>query len=261
MRMLQRPSGDLAYWEAGDGRPLLFIHGVGTSGALWKDDLAPLSSSHRVVVYDRRGYGESAPPPATWQGHVDDAVAMIEMLGLDKPIVVGYSGGASIALALALARPELPGALVLLDPASNMKKCLTPGFVRVQIVARLLRKLRGERAGAEAWVRYVTSYPGGGCAFDKSPPARREAILANARGLFADADLPSGFEVDEARLGSIAIPTTIIEAKLSPSFLRKSSGRLRRAMPQARAVTLANAGHHVTIDARDEVIELLRATP
>ena len=37
MRMLQRPSGDLAYWEAGDGRPLLFIHGVGTSGALWID--------------------------------------------------------------------------------------------------------------------------------------------------------------------------------------------------------------------------------
>jgi pimeloyl-ACP methyl ester carboxylesterase len=257
---LELASGNLAYWDFGQGRPLVFIHGIGTNGAVWKDDLAPLASTYRVVVYDRRGYGSSSPSPGTWSGQVSDAEALISELRLEKPIVVGYSGGASIALALVVSRPDLVGSLVLLDPACNLKKCLTPEFIAAQIKVRLLRKLRGEQAGIRAWMRYVSSYPAGGCAFDKAPEARRQAVLANAHGLFADVDTPNGFSVDESKMGAIAVPTTIIDAKLSPPFLRKSTARLRRAIPHARNVTIERAGHHISIDARDELLDLLRAT-
>lgn len=60
----------------------------------------------------------------------------------------------------------------------------------------------------------------------------------------------------EDRLGRIEIPTTIVDCKLSPSFLGRSCKRLRKLMPQARTATLEESGHH--IDARDELVALLR---
>jgi pimeloyl-ACP methyl ester carboxylesterase len=54
------------------------------------------------------------------------------------------------------------------------------------------------------------------------------------------------------------VPVTIIEAGLSPVFLRRSCERLKGLMPQARTVTLANRGHHVGLDAADELISILR---
>jgi pimeloyl-ACP methyl ester carboxylesterase len=177
---------------------------------------------------------------------------------VQRAAVIGYSAGASVALDLALHKPEIVSSLVLLDPAVNIKRCLTLGFVKTLLLTRVLRRLKGERAGAEYWIRYVASYTTGGTAFDKASPQRREATLTNARGMFADAQTATKHSIDEDRMGSLPMPVAIIDAKLSPSFLRKSSERLRRAVPQARCVTLGSSGHHVMIDARDEVLANLR---
>jgi pimeloyl-ACP methyl ester carboxylesterase len=265
MQTVELSQGRVAYWVAGDGLPLFFIHGVGTTGETWFDDLQPLTSSYRLIVPNRRGYGESRESPREWIGHRDDAAALLASLGVQRAAVIGYSAGASVALDLALHRPELVSSLVLLDPAVNIKRCMTPGLVKTLLLTRLLRRLRGERAGAEHWMRYVASYTTGGTAFDKASPQRREATLTHARAMFADAQTATKHSIDEARMGSLSMPVAIIDAKLSPAFLRKSCERLRHAMPQARSVTLKNSGHHVMIDARDEVLAILRdvlsATP
>ena len=159
----------LAYREEGDGQPLVFVHGVGTSGELWARDLAPLARDCRLIVYDRRGYGASSESPHDWRAHREDAVALIDALRAAPAVLVGYSGGSIIALDLALERPDLVTSLVLLDPAFNLKRCLTPGFVSALASAQLLRRVRGERRGAEHWMRYVASYSTGGSAFDNAP--------------------------------------------------------------------------------------------
>src|SRR5687767_3123685 len=92
----------LATWDRGEGTPLLFIHGVGTSGALWQSDLGALVTYCRVIVYDRRGYGRSSESPGDWESHREDAAALLEKLCAEPAVVVGYSGGAMIALDLAL---------------------------------------------------------------------------------------------------------------------------------------------------------------
>jgi pimeloyl-ACP methyl ester carboxylesterase len=62
------------------------------------------------------------------------------------------------------------------------------------------------------------------------------------------------------RRGSLTyVPVTIVEAALSPPFLRRSCARLKRLIPQARIVTLADSGHHVGVDAADELLGILRA--
>ena len=166
---------------------------------------------------------------------------MLVKLSAAPAVIIGYSGGAMIALDLALQRPELVRALVLLDPAFNLKRCVTPGLVGHMSAARLLNRLGQPRRGARHWMRYVSSYPSGGCAFDRSPVERRTALLESAGGIFADADSGLG-NVPEDRLGRIELPTTIVDCKLSPSFLRRSCGRLRELMPQARTVTLEQSG-------------------
>ena len=174
MNTLELDGVRLASWEEGSGQPVVFVHGVGTSGELWARDLAPLARDCRLIVYDRRGYGASSESPRDWQAHREDAIALIEALRAAPAVLVGYSGGSMIALDLALERPDLVRSLVLLDPAFNLKRCLTPGFVRTLAGAQLLRRVRGEHRGAEHWMRYVASYPTGGSAFDKAPPERRE---------------------------------------------------------------------------------------
>jgi pimeloyl-ACP methyl ester carboxylesterase len=257
MQVIDLDGRRLAIWDRGEGTPLLFIHGVGTSGALWQSDLTDLVTDCRVIVYDRRGYGASSEPPREWDAHRDDAAALLDKLGAKPAVVVGYSAGAMIALDLALERPELVRELVLLDPAVNLKRCITPGLVGHMSAARLLNRLGRPRRGAAHWMRYVSGYPSGGSAFDRSPVDRREALVDAAGGIFADADSGLG-EVPEDRLSRLEVPMTIVDCKLSPSFLRKSRGRLRELMPQARAVTFEQSGHHVGVDAREELLGLLR---
>jgi esterase len=248
----------LAYWEEGSGQSLVFVHGVGTSGELWARDLAPLARDCRLIVYDRRGYGASSESPRDWRAHRADAIALIDALRAAPAVLVGYSGGSIIALGLALKRPDLVGSLVLLDPAFNLRRCLTPGLVGTLARAQLLRRVRAERRGAESWMRYVASYSTGGSAFDKAPAERRERLLMNSAAIFDDFASGGGEHVDETRLAGIDVPVTIIEAALSPGFLRRSCERLKRLMPQARTVTLANSGHHVGLDAADELLGILR---
>jgi pimeloyl-ACP methyl ester carboxylesterase len=231
---------------------------VGTSGELWARDLAPLARACRLIVYDRRGYGASSESPRDWRAHREDTIALIDALRAAPVVLVGYSGGSIIALDLALERPDLVTSLVLLDPAFNLKRCLTPGFVRTLAGAQLLRRARGERRGAEHWMRYVASYPTGGSAFDKAPAERRDLLLENFAAIFDDFASGGGEHVDETRLARIDLPVTIIEAGLSPAFLRRSCERLKQVMPQARTVTLADSGHYVGLDAADELLGILR---
>jgi pimeloyl-ACP methyl ester carboxylesterase len=156
MRMLSVGDSQLEVWDRGTGASLVFIHGVVTSGQMWAADLAELANDLRLIVYNRRGYGASSSSPQNWEAHGDDAVALIETLNAAPAVVIGYSGGAIVALNVVLKRPDLVARLVLLDPAVNLKRCLTPGFLRTIATVRLLRWLRGDRAAAERWLRYVS---------------------------------------------------------------------------------------------------------
>ena len=258
MEALELEGRQLSYTDTGSGRPLVFVHGVGTSGQIWADDLAPLAADCRLIVYDRRGYGASSASPRDWVEHRADAEALIEALSAAPAVLVGYSGGAMVALPLALERPELVSSLVLLDPAFDLKHCRTAGLVKAVLGAQARRRLFGERRGAEHWMQYVGSYPTGGSAFEKTSPDRRERLLSNASAVFDDYASSGADAIEMSRLAGIGVPVTLIEAALSPPFLRRSCRRLKQLLPQASTVTLEQSGHWVGADARAELLALLR---
>ena len=242
----------LAYWDSGSGPPLVLVHGAGTSGELWAEDVAELARDCRYITYDRRGFGASSEAAESWEAQTDDAIDLIEALDAAPCVLVGFSGGSIIVLDLVLRRPELVRHLVLLDPAFNVRRCLTPGLVWTVAKAQLLRRIRGERRGIEPWLRYVTR-----SAFEDAPPERRERILDNAGAIFADLGGGGGEHVDESRFAGIAVPVTLVEAEQSPPFLRRSCARLKGLIPQAETIALERSGHAVNVQARDDVVSIL----
>jgi pimeloyl-ACP methyl ester carboxylesterase len=89
-------------------------------------------------------------------------------------------------------------------------------------------------------------------------PGRRETILASASGILADLDSGDGEHVDGTRLAGIETPVTIVDARLGPDLFRRSVEDVRTLMPQARHVTLEHSSHIVMLDAREEMLDVLR---
>jgi pimeloyl-ACP methyl ester carboxylesterase len=104
---------------AGEGPPLVLLHGLGGSSANWALLAPRLAERHRVVLVDLPGHGRSGPlPAAPGIGPYADRVALLlERLGLGAAVVVGHSLGGLVALRLAARHPGSVRGLVLAAPA------------------------------------------------------------------------------------------------------------------------------------------------
>lgn len=164
----------------GDGRPVLLLHGLASTCHIW-DLVAPrLAADFRVVALDQRGHGLSAQVDegfdfATVSG---DAAAFIGALGWERPVIVGHSWGADVALELAAAQPELAAGLIFVDGGA-IEPSARPGWT--------LEQAREDMAPpiftgfTEEMMRQRVSSGG---RFGPNPPeAVVEAVLANFRTL------------------------------------------------------------------------------
>ncbi len=117
----------LHYQEAGEGEPvMILLHGFGASTFSWRSVIQPLSSLGRVIAYDRPAFGlTERPMPGEWRGQnpyspeaqVEQLIALMDALGVERAVLVGNSAGGTVALNAALAYPKRVQALVLVDAA------------------------------------------------------------------------------------------------------------------------------------------------
>jgi pimeloyl-ACP methyl ester carboxylesterase len=111
---------DLAYAEAGEGAPVVLVHGVLTT---LEDMMIGLSDAlaqrHRVIAFDRPGFGRSTvrrfQDAGIWR-QAQRLNAALSTLGLERPVIVGHSFGASVALAMAIQNPTKIGGVVAIAP-------------------------------------------------------------------------------------------------------------------------------------------------
>jgi pimeloyl-ACP methyl ester carboxylesterase len=125
---------DIAYLDAGEGDPVLLIHGFGTNVDFnwvqpgWVDDLT--ASGRRVIASDDRGHGGSAklydPEGYRMQHLAKDAARLLDHLGIERADVLGYSMGARVAAMLAIARPQRTRSLVLGGMGRSLVEGLPP---------------------------------------------------------------------------------------------------------------------------------------
>src|SRR6187397_451545 len=94
-QQLRDPSGT-AYVDAGSGPPIVLLHGVGLTGAMWSPIAERLQQRHRVIVPDMLGHGGSPQPraDASLADYAKQIVTLVRHLGIASAGVVGFSMGA-----------------------------------------------------------------------------------------------------------------------------------------------------------------------
>ncbi len=136
------------FHDAGEGFPVLFIHGSGpgvSAWANWRLAIPEISKAHRVIAPDMVGFGFSERPANvaynvdTW---VAQAIGLLDALNIPKAHVVGNSFGGAIALALAIRHPERVGRLVLMGSV-GVPFPITEGLDRVWGYQPSFENMRG----------------------------------------------------------------------------------------------------------------------
>jgi aminoacrylate hydrolase len=106
--------GEIYYETHGDGPPLMMVAGLGGVGSYWTPNLPRFAAHCRVILHDQRGTGRSSRVPVRSIGQMaDDAVQLMDHLGIGQCAWLGHSTGAAIGADLALDHPGRISRLVL----------------------------------------------------------------------------------------------------------------------------------------------------
>ena len=100
----------IRYHRTGGDKPTLLIaHGVTDNGLSWSRFARAMEQNYDVILYDRRGHGFSDAPESgyTFRDHAEDMAGLITALGLDRPHILGHSGGAVTGVAANVARIKI----------------------------------------------------------------------------------------------------------------------------------------------------------
>ena len=130
------------YYEIhGSGRPLILLHGGLGAGEVMRPILPALGAGHQVILPDLQGHGRTADidRPIDARLMADDIAALIDLLGLDRPDLFGYSLGGGVAFWVASKYPEKVGKLVVCSV-----------YLRPDAIDPALRAQQGQVSGAAA---------------------------------------------------------------------------------------------------------------
>ena len=118
-------NGYLYYEEAGEGIPLILVHGHSLDCRMWDGQFYVFARNYRIIRYDLRGYGKSSPQSEDYQfTHVEDLVALMDSLHIDKAHIVGLSLGGYVGTDMLGWFPERMLSAVL--ASGNLRKSKGP---------------------------------------------------------------------------------------------------------------------------------------
>lgn len=253
--------GTVFFREAGEGRPILLVHGAGPDSRGWAATFDDLATDHRVIAYDRRGYGQSADEPLVdWHGHAEDATALLRELDAAPAVIAGWSGGGIVALDLAVHHPELVAATVLAETALRGKRKVTPSLAVTFVRAQLQRARGRERRATETWLRWALKEKGGGCTLDRDdyPQERLQAMLENSRGIWNDLGSGDGSHIPSEALATISCPVTCLYGDLSQPWFAKTTEAIPKLIPHAQVAVIRGTNHAFTFHQPGEFAQAIR---
>lgn len=228
-------TADLAVSMAGEGPPIVFLHAGVADRRMWWSQLAAFAVTHRVVAFDRRGFGDTQYK-AEPHSQVRDLDVVMEALDIQRAVIAGCSQGGGIAIDYALSYPERVDGLVLVAPAINGAPEPASYPIKIQKLVDAIERAsqaddieRLNRLEAHAWL--------------DGPGEAEGRVGGNLRLLFLDmngialrADDP-GEQRDEMNsfksFRELTVPIEIVSGELDFPHInersRKLSGQARRA--------------------------------
>jgi pimeloyl-ACP methyl ester carboxylesterase len=141
-RMVAVGDVELHVAEAGEGEPLLLLHGWPQHWWCWRRLIGPLAASYRVLAVDLRGWGWSSAPPGDYakRTFARDVVALMDAEGLRRVLLMGHDWGGYVAFLVALEHPERVRRLVALDISppwlgpARARHIALPAFASYQVL-------------------------------------------------------------------------------------------------------------------------------
>jgi pimeloyl-ACP methyl ester carboxylesterase len=258
----------LHYIERGQGDPVVLIHG---NGALIQDFIVSglvdgLSERHRVIVFDRPGFGYSTRPRTriwTPMAQADVLRKALDQLGVEQAIVLGHSWGTLVAVALALQAPDLVRGLVLLSgyyfPTARldvpllsqpaipvigdvMRYTVSPLLGRL-LLPRILRRVFEPAPVPERFDRL----------FPKGMTLRPSQLRASAGDTALMIPAATALQAHYRELKAPVVILTGADDKIVD--VDRQSRQLHKTIPQSRFVVLPGLGHMVHQLAPEEVMK------
>lgn len=253
-------------WPQGGDRPVLALHcSLAHSGA-WSG-LAERLNGVTLTGFDQPGHGRAAD----WDGREDlhtvttrTAIALAEQLGQGAPIdLIGHSFGGTVALRVALERPDLVRSLVLVEPVifaaahASEHPAYKPFRARHLLVAETLRAEGKAAAAALFHADWGTGEP-----LADLPDRQRNYIIDRISYIAAQ----NGALLDDSagllaylRLEAVGVPVLLVEGADSPAIIDAVQEELARRLPQSRRLIVPGAGHMVPITHPDIVARAVQA--
>jgi len=113
---------NLHYEIAGEGDPILFIHGLGSSSGDWAPQVVVFSKTHQTITFDVRGHGRSDKPPGPYSVPLfaADTTALMQALGVGPAHVVGLSMGGMIGFQMSIDAPELVRSMTIVNSGPEL---------------------------------------------------------------------------------------------------------------------------------------------
>lgn len=235
------PAGT-AYEIAGEGPPVVLIHGMGLKRDMWQWLLPDLTPRFRGVTYDLIGHGASPPPsgPPHLRSLSAQLLELLDHLGLERCALAGFSLGGMIARRFALDHPERLWALAILNSPHDRGPAERAAIRRrVETVAA-----EGPAATVEAALeRWFTD------AFRAARPELIEQlrgwVTANPKALYTPLYrvLAEGDAELARTIGAIRCPTLVMTGAADSGSTPAMAEAMAAAIPGARCVILSGLRH------------------
>ncbi len=239
--------GEIAYEVRGVGPTLLLLHAFPLARCMWDPQVEALCSRFRVARFDCRGFGASPPGDAllTMERYADDAVGLLDHLGLSQAVAIGLSMGGYAGFAMVRRHLLRLRGLVLADtraePDSEGSR---------QERARLAERVRHEGAGAAAEVFLPRLL--GKTSHEQRPElvARvRATILGNRPRGICDALAGLAARADSRpTLREIRVPTLVLCGKEDTLTPPPDARKMAEAIPGSRFEMIPRAGHLANLE-------------
>jgi len=252
-----RPRFAPVFWVA-DGPPgapaLLLSNSLGSTIEMWDPVLPTLTEHFQVIRYDTRGHGRSPVPPGPYEldDLVDDAIGVLDRLGLARAHLAGLSLGGMVSMRMAIRDPDRVGRMALLCTSARL------GPARMWAERAAAVRAAGTASIAAAVVsRWITPAT---AAADPLLTARLEAMVtsipdqgyAACCGVIERMDLRPG-------LPSITAPTLAVAAADDQATPPEHLELIAARIPGARLEVIPDAAHVATLERPDAIGGLLVA--
>jgi pimeloyl-ACP methyl ester carboxylesterase len=233
---------DVHYYTAGQGEPLVVIHGGGGDARTWWDNITELSKKYTVYVPDLPGYGGSQPLVGKY--YIPELSEFMEKfaakLGLEKFNLVGHSLGGGIALSYALRSPHHIKKLVLVSSLCLGREIAL--WVRLLSVPALIQSIGALTVAVlkgVKWLLMLMLNP----AQIIMPLSPASVTVGGSITTFRQQSL-----VLENRLAEITVPTLLVWGAKDPIVPVRQAYAAAKVIPDCRIKVFENRGHNVHRD-------------